>query len=111
MDDYISWKDAVEWFMAFIHMDENAISADTVVTDLKNAIPAADVEPVRHEMWEEYSTSRFYGFDKSGDPIYMDGAVYYCSNPRCRRKTIIKEKYCPNCGAKMDGWRRLYEAT
>lgn len=33
MDDYISRKDAVEWFMAFIHMGEDAISADTVVTD------------------------------------------------------------------------------
>ena len=64
-----------------------------------------DWEPVPHEIWEEYSTSRFCGFDKSGSPIYRDVAVYYCSNPRCKRKTIIKEKYCPNCGAKMDGDR------
>lgn len=59
-------------------------------------------EPVRHECWEEYSTSRFCGFDESRDPIYRDGSVYLCSNPRCRRKTVIKEKYCPSCGAKMD---------
>ena len=78
------------------------------VAEAIERVPAADVEPVRHEMWEGYSTSRFYGFDKSSDPIYRDGDVYYCSNPRCRRKTIIKGKYCPNCGAKMDGWRRLY---
>lgn len=47
MDDYISRKDAVEWFMSFITMDEDNIPADVVVGDLKTAIPAADVEPVR----------------------------------------------------------------
>ena len=47
MDDYISRKDAVEWFMSFIMMDEDNIPADVVVGDLKTAIPAADVEPVR----------------------------------------------------------------
>lgn len=48
MDDYISREDAVEWFMSFIMMDEDNIPADVVVGDLKTAIPAADVEPVRH---------------------------------------------------------------
>lgn len=52
MDDYISREDAVEWFMSFIMMDEDNIPADTVVGDLKTAIPAADVEPVRHGRWE-----------------------------------------------------------
>lgn len=53
MDDYISRKDAVEWFMSFIMMDEDNIPADVVVGDLKTAIPAADVEPVRNGRWEE----------------------------------------------------------
>jgi len=52
MDDYISRKDAVEWFMSFIMMDEDNIPADAVVGDLKTAIPAADVEPVRMGQWE-----------------------------------------------------------
>lgn len=39
MDDYISRKDAVEWFMSFIMMDEDNIPADVVVGDLKTAIP------------------------------------------------------------------------
>lgn len=49
MDDYIKRKDAVDWFMGFIHLGEDNIPADTVVGDLKYAIPAAaaDVEPVR----------------------------------------------------------------
>lgn len=64
--------------------------------------PAADVEPVRCGRWEEYSHSRYCGIDTDGEPVYRDGVVYYCSNPKCRRKTVIKENYCPSCGAKMD---------
>lgn len=62
----------------------------------------ADVEPVVHGRWEEYIHSRYCGTDEYGEPIYRDVIVYYCSNPKCRRKTVIKENYCPNCGAKMD---------
>ena len=63
---------------------------------------AADVAEVRRGWWEGYSTSCYCGIDKDGNPVYRDGVVYYCSNPKCRRKTVIKENYCPNCGAKMD---------
>lgn len=92
MADYISRKDAVEWFMAFVHMDENAISADTVVTDLKYAIPAADVEPVRHGHWI-----------KRG---YVCGEnEYECSE--CHetewRTSDSRMKWRMFCGAKMDG--------
>lgn len=66
-------------------------------------LPAADVVPVVHGRWEEYTRSRYIGCDEYGDPRYVDGVVYYCSNPRCRRRTVIKERYCPSCGAKMDG--------
>lgn len=65
-------------------------------------LPAADVEPVLHGLWEGYSTSRYCGIDADGEPVFRDGVVYYCLNPKCRRKTVIKENYCPNCGAKMD---------
>lgn len=65
-------------------------------------LPAADVDPVVHGRWEGYTRSRYIGCDEYGDPRYVDGVVYYCSNPRCRRRTVIKERYCPSCGAKMD---------
>lgn len=73
---------------------------DLVMLDI-DEIPAADVEPVRHGRWEGYTHSRYCGIDKHGEPIYRDGTVYYCSNPKCRRKTVIKENFCPSCGAKM----------
>ncbi len=72
------------------------------IRETLNSIPAADVEPVRRGRWEGYSHSRYCGIDEYGDPIYRDGTVYYCSNPKCRRKTVVKEYFCPSCGAKMD---------
>lgn len=70
--------------------------------DYIDSEPAADVAPVVHGRWEGYTHSRYCGIDEYGEPIYRDGIVYYCSNPKCRRKTVIKENYCPACGAKMD---------
>ena len=76
------------------------IEAYSAIDDLME-IPSADVAQVKHGRWEGYSHSRYCGVDDFGDPIYKDGVVYYCSE--CMRKTVIKEKYCPSCGAKMDG--------
>lgn len=73
-----------------------------ICADIK-AIPAADVAPVVHGRWEGYTHSRYIGCDEYGEPKYADGIVYYCSNRRCRRKSVIKERYCPSCGRKMDG--------
>lgn len=45
--DYIRREAAVERFAAFAHMGEdNNIPTDTVISDLKHAIPATDVAPV-----------------------------------------------------------------
>lgn len=49
--------------------------------------------------WMEYTTSGYCGHDKNGNPVFSDKTVYYCSE--CRRRTIIKENYCPTCGEKM----------
>lgn len=43
MAEYIDRKKAVEWFMAFVHLGEDSIPAETVIGDLKYAIPAANV--------------------------------------------------------------------
>lgn len=51
--------------------------------------------------WESWTTSRYYGIDQDGEPIYRDGRIYYCSE--CGHKSIIKHNYCPYCGKKMEG--------
>ena len=94
MDDYISRKDAVEWFMHFIMMDEDNIPADVVVGDLKTAIPAADVEPVRMGQWERCFED--WRQQIEGDKCSACGFEYYGTG-------IRRFHYCPNCGAKMEG--------
>ncbi len=85
------------------HANEHFINGIETVMEYAENLPAADVEPVRHGRWEGYTHSRYCGMDEYGDPVYRDGVVFYCSNPKCMRKTVVKENYCPNCGAKMDG--------
>lgn len=60
-----------------------------------------NVQPVKHGHWRGYTISAFHGCDDFGTPIYRDVNVWHCS--RCNRKTVIKENYCPNCGARMGG--------
>ena len=62
---------------------------------LVNYIPAADVAPVVHAKW-------FLLNECSNEGVY-------CS--KCKKKVYrsdyanqkVKSKYCPNCGARMDG--------
>lgn len=100
MSDYISREAASADFEQCNR--ENPAWTPQRVKTLLMRIPTADVEPVRHGRWEGYIHSRYCGIDEHHEPIYRDVTVYYCSNPKCRRKTVIKENFCPNCGAKMD---------
>ena len=58
--------------------------------------PAADVVEVRHGEWVSYVVGEAGSFDiyahycNECDFVYESGSEYGC-------------KYCPNCGAKMDG--------
>lgn len=74
---------------------------DDVVGSIENA-QTADVAPVVHSYWEEYSCSQYMGTDECGEPKWRDGRFFVCHNYKCRRKTVIKSNYCPNCGARMD---------
>lgn len=49
--------------------------------------------------WKGYIRSAFHGVDEYGEPIYRPVTVYTCS--KCYRRTVIKENFCPNCGADM----------
>ena len=50
------------------------------------SIPAADVVPVRHGRWIPYN---------------VKDCLYVCSE--CHSLPKDRTRYCPNCGAKMDG--------
>ena len=63
------------------------------------ALPAADVAPVVHGLWEKEPSS-FWRWTPSG-AVAVARAAYRCG--LCGRGTAVKSNYCPNCGAKMDG--------
>lgn len=96
MDDYIKREQALKLIESG---GTWGWSNNTLYDEMKN-LPAADVAPVVHGKWREVTRSVYCGMDKQGNPIYRDRSVYYCSE--CNRKTVIKEKCCPDCGAKMD---------
>ena len=54
--------------------------------------PAADVAPVRHGCWERVIPSK---------SAAKWSTKVSCSN--CHSAGYDHHKYCPNCGAKMDG--------
>lgn len=63
------------------------------------ALPAADVAPVVHGLWEKEPSS-FWRWTPSG-AVAVARTTYRCG--LCGRGTAVKSNYCPNCGAMMDG--------
>lgn len=61
--------------------------------DKLEAIPAADVEPVRHGAW--YPCFEDWRQQQEGNKCSVCGFEYYGTG-------IRSFHYCPNCGAKMD---------
>lgn len=67
-----------------------------IVKQAIEAVPAADVAPVRHGRWLHGKSSflRIFRVKKSGLGVF-------CST--CHKHADNMYDYCPNCGAKMDG--------
>ena len=91
--EYVEREKAIEWFMAFVHMGESDIPAETVISDLKYAIPAADVAPVRYGRWVSvpHKLVRVCSVCNRDEPYKfadIDADVY---------------DYCPHCGSRMLG--------
>lgn len=95
MDEYITKRKAIESADQIIQIDDSG--DNTVVEAMKawkvfiEAIPAADVVPVVHARWVNYSPVTIK-CSRCGHVIH-DWRYSEC-------------KYCPNCGAKMDGERK-----
>lgn len=106
MGDYVSRETAVKIAERYGLANGSVLGrhsglADCIASEIA-ALPAADVEPVRHSYWESYDTSQYIGTDEFGEPKWCPRRFYACHNRSCRRKTVVKSSYCPNCGAKMD---------
>lgn len=71
------------------HIGYSSYDLQTVKEYLENCfeIIETDVEPVKHGRWL----------------INSDGYYPYCSECKCEPDGRKMSKYCPHCGAKMDG--------
>lgn len=86
MNDLISRQaalDALDWKWA----GKAAIDA------IKNLPPVLTIDPVKHGRWENGRCNKC-GFQTRVHPYHIDTNTF--------ERTLVF-KYCPNCGAKMDG--------
>ena len=96
--DLISRAAAIDYLMTNMGWrDEDGYEVDdadekrAIITDLVNGIPAVDAAPVVHGRWIRQKGS---------------ASVYKCSACGFVFAGAEIAKYCPNCGALMDGERR-----
>lgn len=111
MDEYIRREDAIKCIEEQCtdgkmwgndESEGTLIDAYYAIDDLME-IPPADVAPVVHGKW-----LNFYG-DFSAEECNICGEIYEVSPDESPRKEFFDAfkmfyKYCPNCGAKMDGY-------
>lgn len=94
MNDYIEREKVTLGVLGLTIVDPAvAAYAEAVLCQVQN-IPHSDVAPVRHGRWEKMDTTG----------IHAEESVWECSS--CGYPVGIwttGSKYCPNCGAKMDG--------
>lgn len=72
------------------YIEDDGIYSEGVEKECITFIPSADIVEVRHGEWV----------------INSDGYYPYCSICETEPKNGVMSKYCPECGAKMDGERR-----
>lgn len=58
------------------------------------------IEQKKTAVWKGWEKSYFKGCDDCGEPIWGRCVYYICSN--CGRRTVIQDKFCPNCGFMME---------
>lgn len=116
MDEYIKRDDALRALEQINPVDYGAMwdyeahhYTGECLRDCKDAIdsiPAADVAPVVHAMWIP-SESDFDDDDTLFDvEEWCDWQCSACREDICYDDPMpmqLLSKYCPNCGAKMDG--------
>ena len=94
MADYISRDDILDIASQYCPDDDGSCSKADVdlreMLDEIEALPASDVQPVKHGQW------KYIGITKVS-------AIKICECNQCHKKTYGSLDYCGNCGARMDG--------
>ena len=113
MAEYVTKEQVIDWFRPYGHMDD-PIPFETMVSDLRS-MPDANVAPVRHGPcpYCDAKTNDFITINQtveySGIEIALNRQgmlrvrVYESGQETFNAQDIVEIKFCPNCGAKMDG--------
>lgn len=91
--EYVQRKLAELGFKTYASVDSFERVAE-VLNDL--------IEDQKPAKWLSYTGTHYTGKeDDYGDPGYKEHIFYVCS--KCRRKTVVREPFCPRCGKRMEG--------
>lgn len=95
-DDYILRSDAISAFCGNCEGTEVCGQMGEPCEEVKRikAIPAADVEPVRHGRWIPINRI---------NPAWGQFGIAQHECSECGSQEVIARKRCPECGAKMQG--------
>lgn len=103
MDDYIRREDVLDIAMQYCPDDDGSCSKADVdpreMLDEIEALPSADVQPVKHGRWiidyaEGTKIYHAHCSECNKEPDRNIGGDYYIDK---------LSDFCPNCGARMDG--------
>lgn len=80
--------------------DEFTEGYNFAVDEYSEKITKLPVISVEEGEWLSWAASKWTGKENDfGDPEYKDYRYFQCKD--CKRRSAIKEKFCPNCGRKM----------
>lgn len=99
MNEYISKEKAIELIQPRVKPStvygEGYLQAIEHTSDMIALMPAADVQPVIHAYWIELPKA----LNSNENPCKCSN----CDHILSFMNYYPKSKYCPNCGARMDG--------
>lgn len=116
----ITLEQAIDRLRELGWLQEHDKTLTEPINDLQARLGEAENSVENYKrMWlekHEPKTARWEGWtsthwskrcDSNGDPIYTEHTYYKCSY--CGRRTVVRENFCPNCGAVMEDMCEVQE--
>lgn len=96
MAEYIEREAAKKEFA----LNFGSVSHAVIANRLLDSIPTADVAPVVHGSWKEFSDDFEICATEFECSVCKES---FCTSELTDKEFRVMMRYCPNCGARMDG--------